>query len=152
MSFLQTLKNLLPNLSESSTLTQYFQQCYQLEYKNLELLNILIPTIKYDFLADILKDIQKGEQAHCKQIEVEMASNQIDKPALLPNEPERELTMFQIRYHLMNDLLENCKIMSSLYLRISYMDTIARKEYAYQLHLEKEKQVTLLQDVAIRLN
>lgn len=152
MSFLQTLKNMFPGYSEASTLNLYFQDCYQYEYKNLELLKLLIPTIKYSFIADILSEIEKDQIQQCKQIEIEMASNQIDKPVLLPKEEADAASLFQIRYRLINQLLENAKKLSSLYLHISYMDTIAQKEHARKLHHEKEKHITLLQDVAIRLN
>lgn len=152
MSLFKTLKNLLPGYGETSTLNKYFQDAYQLEYKNLELLKLLIPTIKYAFIADILTEIEKDQIQNCKQIEIEMASNQIEKPALLPRNEDDSATLYQTRYKLMNQLLENTKTLSSLYLHISHGDTIAKSEHALKLYHEKEKHLLLLQDVVIRLN
>ena len=152
-SFFETLKNMLPHVTEKAVATEYFTQAWQLEYENSAIYKKLVPLIKYNFLTGLFEQLALEQEKNCHQVDVEIASNQVPKPLQKPlDDLTAGVTEFHLRFKLINILLENNKMLSSIYLHLSFMDTIAQSSNYDRLLDEKEKHVRILQDLAIRLN
>lgn len=151
--FLEKIRQWLPPVSDDSRIRDYFRSAWQMEHQNLDLYPELMPMIRYPFLVEKTTDLQSAQATNCRQIEIELASNQIDRPERLPAVDLSSLpTDYHKRIFILNILLENNKSLAAIYLHLSYAETIALNTHYEKLKIEKENQIKLLQDISIRLN
>lgn len=151
--FLEKIRQWLPPVSDDSRIRDYFQSAWQMEHQNLDLYPLLVPMIRYPFLMEKTTDLQSAQATNSRQIEIELASNQIDRPVRLPAVDLSSLpTDYHKRIFILNILLENNKSLAAIYLHLSYAETIALNTHYEKLKIDKENQIKLLQDICIRLN
>ncbi|NUQ81448.1 MAG: hypothetical protein HUU10_07525 [Bacteroidetes bacterium] len=151
--FLEKIRQWLPPVSDDSRIRDYFQSAWQMEHQNLDLYPLLVPMIRYPFLVEKTTDLQSAQATNSRQIEIELASNQIDRPVRLPAVDLSSLpTDYHKRIFILNILLENNKSLAAIYLHLSYAETIALNTHYEKLKIDKENQIKLLQDICIRLN
>lgn len=151
--FLDTLKSWLPGLLEKNRTEDYFRSAWQMEHENTDIYKLLIPIIKYNFLQDVTRELLKEQEADGLQLDIELASNQVDKPAYKPFKVEADLpSEYHLRTHLVNMLLENNKTLGAIYLHLSYSETIAQSIHYERLKTRKEQQISRIQDLILKLN
>lgn len=147
------IRSWLSGLSSRNRVNSYFLCAWQLEYENKALLARLMPLIRYPFLAAAVQDLADRQTTDCRQADLELASAQLNKPPVTePGGPEYGETDYHQRTWLINRLLENCKTLSSLYLHLSYSDTIAQPVHFQRLKSSKDLQIDRIQDLVLRLN
>jgi len=151
--FFHRIRSWFSEVSSRNRVNSYFLCAWQLEYENKALLTRLMPLVRYPFLAAAVQDLTDRQTADCRQADLELASAQLNKPPMTePGGPDYGETDYHQRTWLINRLLENCKTLSSLYLHLSYSDTIAQPIHFQRLKTSKDLQIDLIQDLALRLN
>lgn len=121
--FLEKIRQWLPPVSDDSRIRDYFQSAWQMEHQNLDLYPLLVPMIRYPFLVEKTTDLQSAQATNSRQIEIELASNQIDRPVRLPAVDLSSLpTDYHKRIFILNILLENNKSLAAIYLHALFDD------------------------------